>query len=321
MSVILQHKNNVAVNTADMKALVIFHRADFDGLFSYAISRTDLEEHGYDVTGFGWDYNDGVAALPDWDDYDKIVMCDISLPVDIMKELYARHDDKVSWIDHHITAIQNSAEHGYSGLAGIRDTENAACVLTYMYFHPECIDDPYSIPAAVRYAGANDIWDQKTYDWDGIVQPLQYGLSEAVQMNAGKMIDLWEDILFNTDKYIMAGRAIKSYMESQFSSWVGRFAFEVKVDDRLKGIAMICPMFSSRIFKSVIADYDICIVVQRSNKSEGVFNVSMYAGNAGIDFSCSQYMKDHYNGGGHKGAAGGTLNKDQFDRLIMDCKI
>ena len=34
-----------------------------------------------------------------------------------------------------------------------------------------------------------------------------------------------------------------------------------------------------------------------------------------------QYMKDHYEGGGHKGAAGGKLNIEQFNRLITECKI
>ena len=39
------------------------------------------------------------------------------------------------------------------------------------------------------------------------------------------------------------------------------------------------------------------------------------------DFSCGQYMKDNYGGGGHKGAAGGRLNLDQFNKLISECKI
>lgn len=305
------------MNTQDnnIKVLVVYHRVDFDGLASYCNARLHFEHLGAKVEGFGYNYFDAVE-MPDWSKYDKIVLVDISLPIDVMKELHDKYFDKVIWIDHHITAIQNSEEHGYSDLNGIRDTSAAACILSFKFFFPED-----HVPYALCLLGANDIWDQKSYDWEEEVQPFQLGLNNLVGMDADLLWHHWYDALCNADELIDQGKGIKSYIEAQQKSWVEKFAFEVEVDGHLKGIAMLCPMFSSRVFKSVIDGYDVCVVAERNNKLPGTFNVSMYMENTDIDFSCGQYMKDHYEGGGHKGAAGGKLNIEQFNRLITECKI
>ena len=297
------------------KVLVVYHRVDFDGLASYCNIRSYFEHIRAKVEGFGYNYFDAVE-MPDWSKYDKIVLVDISLPIDIMKELHDKYFDKVIWVDHHITAIQNSEANGYSDLNGIRDISAAACILSFKYFFPED-----HVPYALCLLGANDIWDQKSYDWEEEVQPFQLGLNNLVGMNADLLWHHWYDVQHNADELIEQGKSIKSYIEAQQKSWVERFAFEVEVDGHLKGIAMLCPMFSSRVFKSVIDGYDVCVIAERNNKLPGTFNVSMYMENTDIDFSCGQYMKDRYEGGGHKGAAGGKLNIEQFNRLITECKI
>lgn len=38
------------------------------------------------------------------------------------------------------------------------------------------------------------------------------------------------------------------------------------------------------------------------------------------EFSCAEYLIQ-FGGGGHISAAGSTLNKEQFNRLIMNCEI
>lgn len=140
------------------KVAIVFHRIDFDGMFSYAIARVASKSENdtiTEVTPVPFNYNDPIDDLPDWSAFDYIVMADIMLPVDIMKDLHDRFFDKVIWIDHHITAINLSKEHGYDDFNGIRDTAHAACVLSYMYFHPSVSYD--KIPQAIRLAGAHDI--------------------------------------------------------------------------------------------------------------------------------------------------------------------
>lgn len=302
----------------NIKALVVYHRVDFDGLASYCITKAYFKNVAYaDVEGFGYNYFDTVE-MPDWSKYDKIVLVDISLPVEVMKELHDKYFDKVIWIDHHITAIQNSEENGYSDLNGSRDISAAACILSFKYFFRED-----QIPYGISLLGTYDIWDHKSFDWEEEVQPFQLGLNSLVGTNAELLWQRWNSVLFktNVDELIEQGKGIKSYIETQQKSWVEKFAFEVEVDGHLKGIAMLCPMFSSNVFKSVIDGYDVCVVAERNNKIPGTFNVSMYMKNIDTDFSCGQYMKDHYEGGGHKGAAGGKLNIEQFNRLITECKI
>lgn len=305
------------------KVAIVFHRIDFDGLFSYAIARAAAESSNsetVEVTPVPFNYNDPIDDLPDWSVFDCIIIADIMLPVDIMKTLHNEFFDKVIWIDHHITAINLSKEHGYDDFNGIRDTAHAACVLSYMYFHPSV---PYDkIPQAIRLAGAHDIWDKETYDWINIVQPMQYGLNLYTKTDYNVFWDLYDDILENYSSCVDDGKNLKDYMDGLKKTWCDRFSFDVEVDGHLKGIAMLCPMFSSEVFDSVSGSYDVCVVVEKNRKNEGFYNVSMYSGGRGLgDFSCGEYMKCHYNGGGHKGAAGGILDIDQFIRLVRDHKI
>lgn len=301
-----------------MKALVVFHRVDFDGLFSFATAKRALEIEGYEVEAFGFNYNDQVE-MPDFSVFDKIVMCDISFPVPVMKELKDKYASKVVWIDHHITAINDSIANGYDSLEGVRVDGTAACVLTFKYFNECSYDD---IPYAIRLAGANDVWDHETYDWENEVQPLQYGLSLVVAMNSDKMYEVYDDIIENPEIYINKGLDIKTYNESLYESWCKRFSFEVEVGPGLKGIAMLCPVFTSKIFKSISENYDVCVVAEKSGQQEGVYNVSMYSDkHMDLGFSCGAYMKENYGGGGHAGAAGGFLNIDQFVRLLTEHTI
>lgn len=307
------------MENSNKKVLIAFHRVDYDGLASYCIARSFFETKGYGtIDAFGYNYNDNVT-MPNWDDYDDIVICDISFSIDIMQNLCSKYINKVFWIDHHITAIEDSEKYGYHMLSGKRTAGIAACVLTYKFFF-----ELYNIPYVISLLGANDIWDTTSYNWDGEVQPLQYGLQERVGVDPDKLWSIWKELINENHKLLTCiienGRSIMSYMNIIFKNWVDRFAFEIEVDGHLKGIAMISPVSGSRQFNSVINDYDVCVVVERDNKNPGTFNISMYL-NHDEDFSCGQYMKDHYNGGGHKGAAGGKLNKEQFDKLITDCKL
>lgn len=314
------------------KVLIVYHRVDFDGLSSFCTAKDFYESQGYTVEGFGFNYNDQVE-LPHWEEYCHIVLCDISLPVDVMKFLWSHYSDRTIWIDHHITSIEDSVKYKYDGLQGVRDTSKAACVLTYEYFHKVAevagvLTSEYfynasdsETPYSIRLLGAYDIWDKSTFDWEKETRPMQTGLQAVVGIDPEKLWRIWPELMKDPTRIIKKGADIIEYTDAQYKSWIERFAFEVEVDGHLRGIAMICPVFSSIVFQSVFQDYDVCVVVERSNKIEGTFNVSMYMEDKDTDFSCGQYMKDNYGGGGHKGAAGGRLNLDQFNKLISECKI
>ena len=169
-----------------MKTCVIFHSVDLDGWMSAAIvkhwfkQQYDLNyedknqciefdklstgNNGVplnDLTFIGYNYG---QPIPDLSEYDKVIMCDISFPAQEMKKIV----DKTIWIDHHISAIlawQNielcDLENKLPKLEGLRDTNFAACELTWLYLFP---NEP--MPEIVRLLGRYDCFGHKTKIFD-----------------------------------------------------------------------------------------------------------------------------------------------------------
>lgn len=155
------------------KILVIYHRADFDGLFCYAIAR---HYHGETADYLGWHYGDPVPVVPA--EVTVILMLDISIP-----ELMA--DKRLVWIDHHKTAMDK-----FRDVAGWRIDGVAACRLTWQWFEiknckgeirvpvlRDFVERRVSEPLAVRLAGEYDIWDKR----DPCAEVFQHGL-RSVQL-------------------------------------------------------------------------------------------------------------------------------------------
>lgn len=303
------------------KVLVIYHRVDYDGLFSYAIARKRFEDDGYEVEGFGYNYNDTVSFNRyKKNEYCKVVMCDISLPPNDMIEFDSEFKDDFIWIDHHITAIDNSVKYGYSFVNGVRDTSKAACQLSWEWFR-----NGHPLPYSVDLAATHDMWNKNSeHDWENTVATFQLGLTNEFGMNAQSFYDAYGRIIDEDDieGLIESGRMLKKYTDGLFESWVNKYSFEVEVAGQYKAIAMLCPVFTSKVFNSVSdKGYDLYICAEKSGVTDGLYNISMYSDGAESDFSCGEYMAKNFNGGGHKGAAGGKMTEEQFIDFITKRSI
>lgn len=122
------------------------HHNDADGRACGAIVRRAL---GVEVTLYEMDYGDSIP-LDLIVVADHILILDFSLPKNEMGKLAAYH--QFTWIDHHKSAL-DEMDGTADGWAGVRDTSEAACVLTWRYFFP---DQP--VPKAVTLIGDRDIW-------------------------------------------------------------------------------------------------------------------------------------------------------------------
>jgi hypothetical protein len=128
-----------------MKTICLHHN-DPDGRASGAIVRRALLQN---VALVEMNYGDPVP----WKDVEaasKIVIVDFSLPLEDMKRVADGRD--LVWIDHHKTAIEKMAGVADKWL-GMRELEEAACVLTWRYYFPEI-----PVPKAVIFIGDRDIW-------------------------------------------------------------------------------------------------------------------------------------------------------------------
>ena len=128
------------------QSTICLHHNDADGRASAAIVRRAL---GTDVTLYEMNYGDPIP----WEiitSTDRVVIVDFSLPREDMLRITQRND--FIWIDHHISAIEELSGISESW-AGIRDTREAACVLTWRYFFPN-----QPVPRPIVLIGDRDAW-------------------------------------------------------------------------------------------------------------------------------------------------------------------
>lgn len=297
------------------KILVIYHRVDYDGLCSMAVTKSALLKLNPDrvyIEIFGYNYGDDCLDIDTIiASQDEIYLVDISFPAADMLKL--ANSGKATWIDHHITQITESQECGFDKMPGLRVNGTAACELCWNYFYPGV-----EVPLGILYMSHYDTWRHDIYSWDDIILPYQYGLRAEYSLNAPKFYSQFEYLLQNVDKIISEGTGVLKYLKSAWKGCVKGYAFDVLVAGKYKGICMLTNTFGSSQFDSVKDQYDVYVCVNR--KEADLYNFSIYT-NENCEFNAGEFMKASYNGGGHKSAAGGKLSLNQFIRLVHDCVI
>ena len=312
-----------------MKIICIYHSIDLDGWMSAAIvkhwhmnylnsiSNTISKVDTLDFIG----YNYG-QPIPDLSEYNKVIMCDISFPMEEMYDvLVNRIGNNLIWIDHHISAIKNfdtwNQSYGNQYLEGLRDTNFAACELTWKYFFPN-----ETMPEIIRLLGMYDSFRHKRTDEETKVLEFQYG----ARMVINNYEKAYEFLLANInhgnsvcESLHIDGAAIYRYLCTE-AKQAYKNGFEIILER--KDID-----FSSNTSYTIHPKYKfICINKERFNPinfgidyhkdgydgaacfhydgDRQVWAFSLYNDNGKVD--CSQIAKQ-FGGGGHKGAAGFIL--------------
>jgi hypothetical protein len=302
-----------------MKIVCIYHRIDLDGWMSAAIVKHWFNQQevpnkkGEDCNTLdflGWNYGD---EIPDLSEYDKVVMCDISFPLEKMNQLMNTYKDNFIYNDHHISAIKPIDEQNVKPL-GCRSTEFAACELTWEYFFPD-----NDMPEIVRLLGMYDSFRHKDTEEEQKVLEFQYGArqvitnyKEAYKWLVRQINEPCDLLSENTVEMIIwdKGEAIYDYLCTEAKqTYKNGFEIELKEpfigqwgsgkDDR----KFIC--FNKERFNPVNFGIDY-----HNDGYDGAacfwyngdkWAFSLYNDNGKVD--CSQIAKQ-YGGGGHKGAAG-----------------
>lgn len=325
---------------APKKTVVIYHRADFDGLFCREIARKFV---GEDAGLIGWDYGDPVPVIPD--DVKTIYMLDISIDALMM-------DERLVWIDHHKSAI-DKFENGLNGgerflsqakIKGYRIDGVAACRLTYQYFSnlsrdatqfplPEksaYIDRKVIEPLSVRLAGEYDIWDKRDPD----AELFQHGLRSRDLTNDWSLLlsldrkltvsEIEALIYVGHDKnpcrpdgttpnplvlgLLDSGKAVQYAKTDENASIIKDIGFTFQWEG-LTWLACNHARYNSHLFTAALRpEHDACFGFK--------FTGHCAAGKPCEDWSISLYHapgKEHhdlsqiaskYGGGGHRGACG-----------------
>lgn len=290
-----------------MKTLVIYHKADWDGIFSREICR---RFYGDNAEYLGWDYGD---PLPSVDPQREVVMVDIS--VDGLMD-----HPRLTWIDHHKSAIEkfSPAIHGYriDGVAACRlawqwfftwntgrnPTANHGCDLpTKKEFVDRAVIEPY----AVRLAGEYDIWDKRNPDADTFQQALRAQELTPHIWNELLRVDI-EEVFQIQHSQIMVqtllpmGRALEYSADQANASLMRDASFEMDWEG-IRFLAINKPRGNSRTFASgVKPEHDALLTFYWLRNK---WRVSLYHAPHRTDLDLSKIAVKH-GGGGHRGACG-----------------
>ncbi|MBR1825441.1 MAG: hypothetical protein IJ770_02535 [Alphaproteobacteria bacterium] len=271
--------------------LCIYHIADHDGKGSAAIVKSVFPET--ELMGLNHDMEIPYAEI---EKHDKIVICDIALPVKYMLELNKKID--LTWIDHHISVIKEYDELMQSGeyepIKGKREIGTAALVLTWQYFYPD-----KELPEGLRLLGLNDIYDLR----DRRVRPFEYAVQTfGVNRPTDK---IWTQLInneINIKEMVEKGNAILSWVRHRNYRLVRGMAFESEYN----GLKCICSNMAqgqSEFFDSLENNRDFDFMVNFFMNKKNRWNLTFYTYKNDVDVS---KIAAQFGGGGHAKAAGAS---------------
>ena len=287
---------------------IFFHSSDLDGHASGAIVK--FKYPGAELIGINYGQQFPFDKL----NKDEIVfMVDFSLPIiEMLKLSSIVGGEKLIWIDHHKSAIDESNKRMLSCnpeftisfnqmCPGRREIGKGACELTWEYLFPDS-----EIPEAVRLLGRYDVWDlQKN------VLEFQYGfrLNNTYPINQNFWSQYFDPETSNDhiEEIINDGKLVLKYQKQENYKYITSTAFETEIQN-LKAIVSNKLLTSSQLFESIWDENKYDLMITFGRRKDKTWTVSFYSTKSEID--CSEIARHCLNSttaGGHKGAAGATF--------------
>lgn len=319
-----------------MNTLCIYHKIDLDGWMSAAIVKLwhNEIEHTKDNLAFqgvqsgpenhihfyGFNYGDKIPEDLIME-HDKVILVDISFPVEEMEKYRQKLQDKFIWIDHHISIIRDIEKRSNPFYDGLRDTNFAACELTWKYFFKG-----KPMPRIVELLGLYDSFRHKGTENERLVLEFQYGARSFISgyneaydyltQTYNSVMGRDSNVKF-IDYIATLGAGIYSYLCKEAVSVI-KNGFELNLENEVEGEKMyrfLCvnkDRFNPSNFNIDYHDKDfdgvICFALYGDTWAFSIYNE-----NGKVD--CSKIAK-RYGGGGHKGAAGFRMNQEEFYKFM-----
>jgi oligoribonuclease NrnB/cAMP/cGMP phosphodiesterase (DHH superfamily) len=288
----------------------IYHRSDFDGFASAAIIRKAYPE----VRLIGYDYSD-TFDINCIEEGETVIMSDISFEMNIMEAISKRTNGDFTWIDHHISKINEYNEYIKTNSFECKTVllnGTAACVLTWMHLFPL-----EKVPDGIKLLGEYDVWKKYDgeFDWEKEILPFQYGIKLRSTCVDDFPIDLLTQSMYYIDlvyEIIEEGKNILKYQRQHDAKSCGD-SFEINFHG-FRAICLNTTEFSSNVFNSVYDEskHDIMMPFKYTGHH---WKFSLYTTKDNIDCSA---IAQWYGGGGHRAASGMTI--DDIKIIFPDMK-
>jgi hypothetical protein len=292
-----------------MKTTVIYHRADFDGIFCREIAK----KFHPDAEFIGWDHGDAKLVFPS---EGRVYVLDLSPDCFLFVPNLPELNQQLVWIDHHKSSIDKWAPE----INGYRIDGVAACRLAWQWFagfaglgpdsYPplpskqDYVDRLVEEPVAVRLAGEYDIWDKRDPD----AELFQHGLRSQELSDLDWFQLLGFDSPVIVSKLLTQGRSIQYAQTRSNESIIKEIGFTFQWEG-LTFIACNHARYNSHLFTAGLTpDHDACFGFKWTGKE---WSVSLYGvpGKPDVDLAA---IAVKYGGGGHKQACGFRTSKLPF---------
>lgn len=280
-----------------MRETVIFHSADYDGVFCREIARKFLP----DAQLIGWDFGNAKILFPEG----RVYILDLS--PDCIADLPDINEvgRSLTWIDHHKSSIEKWPEE----IPGYRIDGVAACRLAWQWFtgfqntfgndipiKEDYLNRRVEEPFGVTLAGEYDVWQHENSNGEDIT--FQFGLDSRMELS-------WETLLsYEGDEYVKdllgRGEAAQLCYRKRDADIVRQRAFDVDFEE-LRFIALNTARCNSHSFEAAVRpEHDGCLAFYWNGKT---FFVSLYGVPHKPNVDLSAIAVKH-GGGGHKQACG-----------------
>lgn len=294
-----------------MKAAIIYHKADLDGVFSAAITKNFVRMMGVEAFLFPYNYNEDIPSM---EGFDLVYLLDMSFNDETERILYGWESEgkQVVWIDHHRTAIYDAkGDKVAKKIPGDRFIGFGAMELTWEFFHDE------AAPEALLYLSAYDVWNKDRFEWSQVLM-----IEEAVQARVGLDVEKAEEFLFSyrvpIPELIEEGTYIWRAKTAMWEGYCKLFAFEGKILGH-PAIFMNTNEFRSEVFDSVWDKDKYDVMCPFCLQPNGHVRFSIYTDKEGVK---ANEIAKRLGGGGHDKAAGFLLeNPGDFMWFIKEHEI
>lgn len=298
-----------------MKTTVIYHSADYDGIFCREIARKFLP----DADLIGWDYGQPPVPFP----AEGIVfILDLS-PDSLGGDTY--DSSRIVWIDHHKSAIDKYP----ATIPGYRIDGVAACRLAWQWFSFLALGlDPHrnqldpnmpgkeqfikrmvSEPLAVRLAGEYDVWDKR----DERAELFQFGLRSRDLTSydwmflltvADSFTQCEKDLgttVWAVAELVTNGRKVQFYQRANDAKAMQN-SFLI-VWEGLAFLALNTSTKNSLVFSSKDVSSTCHDALLRFSFNGQIWDFSLYHAKHNTEIDLAK-IAVKYGGGGHRGACG-----------------
>ena len=339
----------------DETVLIIYHFEDNDGVCSgamfnwYLRNRLDFEEKNITMMGANYaslasieqSYKSNHGSYEGlFSEYGHIVMTDISFNNwEVMKSLWEQFGNRFVWCDHHKPIIEQSFREMFDDIPGVRDTQCSAILCAYRFLFDQ-LNVAYNAKEVPPVLGYLSSWDSWSWVREGLdedwIRSFNVGVTNLSKLRLDfyyPLFDAWlldrrpmeKDNAVENDAFIKSavnlGETFVEKEKSDMKKLIEDYGDgEWKVDGTREAMMVVMHgPTGSQTFKSVKDEYANGIVFK--HLKDGNWTISLYNTSNDDNFDCGAYLKEKYNGGGHKGAAGCTITSAQFFSMLEKKEI